>query len=311
MSDFTSEFWNWYIILISLVSIIGCGIFLWMQSIHKPKSGAAETMSHIWDENLQEYNNPMPKWWMWLFYITIVFSLVYLALYPGLGRFPGVLGWTSAKQHADEVAAMDSKVGPTFDRYLKTDIKALAADKTAMETGQRLFLTYCMQCHGANAKGSKGFPDLTDTHWQYGGEPNQIKESIMEGRTGMMTPHPDLATAESRQKLDDLVSFVRSLSKSDVDPAAAARGKAIYAEMDCVTCHGPEAKGALSLGPDYAALGAPDLTAGVWLYGGTTEAIRNQIVNGSQNQMPSWKDFLGESKVHLLAAYVYSLSNKK
>ncbi len=303
MSDFTSEFWNWYVILITLVSVIGCGIFLWMQSIHKPKSGKAETMGHVWDETLQEYNNPLPKWWMWLFYITVVFSLVYLALYPGLGKFPGMLNWTSAKEYTNEVAAADRTVKPMYDKFLKTDIKALAADKTAMETGQRLFLTYCMQCHGANAKGSKGFPNLTDSKWQYGGEPEQIKESIMDGRTGIMSPHPDLALPENRQKLDDITTFVRSFSKKDVDSASAERGKAIYAESDCVACHGPDAKG-------NQQIGAPDLTDGIWLYGGTTEAIKQQIIQGSQNQMPAWKDFLGEGKVHLLTAYVYSLSHK-
>ena len=191
MSDFVSEFWNWYVTLIVLISIIACGVFLWSQSIHRPESGKSQdTTGHVWDENLEEYNNPLPRWWMWLFYITVVFSLVYVVLYPALGRFPGIFGWSTADQHKKEVAAADEKVKPLFDKYLKMELAAVAADKEAMEMGSRLFQTYCMQCHGATGEGSrdKGFPNLTSKTYSWGNAPEQILETISNGRTGVMPP---------------------------------------------------------------------------------------------------------------------------
>ena len=169
MSDFVSEFWNWYVTLIVLVSIIACGVFLWSQSIHKADPEKPQsTTGHVWDEDLEEYNNPLPRWWMWLFYITVVFSLVYVVLYPALGRFPGVFGWSTAGEHKKEVERVDAQVKPLFDKYLKMELAAVAADKEAMEMGGRLFQTYCMQCHGATGEGyrDKSFPNLTDKDWQ-------------------------------------------------------------------------------------------------------------------------------------------------
>jgi len=304
MSDFVNEFWNWYVILIVLVSIIACGVFLWSQSIHHP--GGAETTDttgHVWDETLAEYNNPLPQWWKWLFYGTVIFALVYVALYPALGRFPGVFNWSSAAEHKKEVDAVDAKVKPLFDKYLKMDLKAVAADKDAMEMGGRLFQTYCVQCHGVTGQGvvGKGFPNLTDKEWKWGGEPEQIVESIANGRIGMMPPYggnPEAVGGEAGAK--EVANYVRSLSGLSHNADLATAGKARF-DAICFACHGPEGKG-------MQALGAPDLTDKVWLYGSSEATIVETVIKGRTNQMPAWKDFLGEAKIHLLAAYVLNLS---
>jgi cytochrome c oxidase cbb3-type subunit 3 len=256
-------------------------------------------MGHVWDETLEEYNNPMPKWWSWMFVITVVFALVYLALYPGLGNFKGMLGWTSVGQHKVEVDTMDAKVKPLYDKYMAMDLKAVAADKDAMDMGKRLYLTYCMQCHGADARGAKGFPNLTDADWQWGGQPEQIVETISGGRMGVMPPHAQLGG----ETIKDLANYVRSLSGLPNDSVRATKGQAAFAEAGCSGCHGAEGTG-------MQALGAPNLTDKVWLYGSSEAVITETITNGRQNKMPAWKEFLGEAKVHLLSAYVLSLGGK-
>ncbi len=295
MSDFVSEFWNMYVVIIVSVSILACAWLLWSQS--KASFTQGKTMGHVWDETLEEYNNALPKWWSWLFYITVIFAIVYLTLFPGLGKFPGVLNWTSTGQHAAEVKKAEEVTKPLFDKYLKMDLKAVAADKQAMEMGKRLFMTYCMQCHGADARGSKGFPNLTDNDWLYGGEPEKIEETILNGRQGVMPPHAQLGA----DTIKDLANFVRSLSGLPNDSVRAAKGKETFTSAGCVGCHGMDAKGT-------QAVGAPNLTDKTWLYGSSEATITETITNGRQNKMPAWKDFLGEGKVHLLAAYVLSLS---
>lgn len=299
MSDFTSDFWSFFIVAIAGGGVLACAWLLWAQSKHKSKvtvSGEMETSGHVWDEDLQEYNHPLPKWWMWMFYITVVFAAVYWTLYPGLGTFKGVLGWTSSGQWQKEVAESDAKTAPIFDKFSKMDLKAVAADKEANEIGRRLFLTYCMQCHGSAGTGSKGFPNLTDADWLWGGEPEQIKHSIAEGRNAMM---PKLGLSADAVK--DVAGYVRSLSGQSGDPVRAAKGKEVFATAGCSACHGPEGKG-------NPAMGAPNLTDKVWLYGGSEATISETVNLGRQNRMPAWKEFLGEAKVHLLTAYVISLS---
>ncbi len=295
MSDFVSEFWNMYVVVIVLASILACAWLLWSQSRATFTQG--KTMGHVWDESLEEYNNALPKWWSWMFYITIIFAFAYLALYPGLGKFQGMLGWSSAGQHKAEVDKMDQTVKPLFDKYLKMDLAAVAADKQGLEMGKRLYMTYCMQCHGADARGSKGFPNLADTDWLYGGEPEKVVETIAGGRQGMMPPHAHLGA----DTIKDLANYVRSLSGLPNDSVRAAKGKDAFTSAGCVGCHGPDGKG-------MQAIGAPNLTDKVWLYGSSEATITETITNGRQNKMPAWKEFLGDAKVHLLAAYVFSLS---
>ena len=246
---------------------------------------------------LEEYNNPMPKWWSWLFVITVIFALVYLALYPGLGSFKGVLGWSAVGQYNAERERMDATVQPMYSKYLGMDVKALAADKQAMETGKRLYLTYCMQCHGADGRGAKGFPNLTDGDWLYGGEPEQIKQTIAEGRMGVMPAHAQLGA----DTIKDLANYVRSLSGLPNDSVRAAKGKEAFTSAGCVGCHGMDAKG-------MQAIGAPNLTDKVWLHGWGEAAIVAMINAGKTNMMPAFGERLNPEQIHVLAAYVWSLS---
>ncbi len=295
MNDFVNQFWNWYVILLVLVSIIACGVMLWTQSLPAPSK--LDTTGHVWDETLEEYNNPLPKWWMWLFYITVIFSLVYAVLYPTLGSFQGLLGWSSSGQWAKEMAKADEQFRPLYAKYMQTDVKALAADKEANETGKRLYLTYCMQCHGADARGSKGFPNLADNDWQWRGQPEQIAETINNGRVAMMPPFSQLGS----ETIKDLANYVRSLSGLPADSLRVAKGQEAFNTAGCSGCHGTDAKG-------MTALGAPNLTDKIWLYGSSEATITETITKGRNNMMQPWKDFLGEEKVHVLVAYVMSLS---
>ena len=296
MADFTSDFWNFYIAVITLVSVVGCGILLFAQTKQRAAGDKIDTTGHVWDENLAEYNNPLPRWWMWLFYITIAFSLAYLAFYPGLGSFRGGFDWSSKQEFEDEVAAANAQYGPLYEKYLKMDLAAVAADAQAQQMGGRLFLNHCAQCHGSDAGGSRGFPSLRDGDWLWGGAPDAIKTTIAEGRMGRMPAQAaNVGTAED---VKDVANYVLSLSGRTHDELRAQRGKPKFAL--CAACHGAEGKG-------NPLLGAPNLTDKIWLYGGSEAAIIETITKGRNGVMPAHKDTLGEAKVHLLAAYVLSL----
>ncbi len=302
MSDFTSGFWNWYVALITIASIAGCAILLWSQSRYKVKLDAdgqpARTTGHVWDEDLTELNTPMPRWWMGLFYLTIVFGIVYLVLFPGLGSYGGKLGWNSTGAYQAELKQADTDFGPLFARYASQDIKAVAADPQAHAIGERMFLNYCAQCHGSDARGNKGYPNLTDADWLHGGEPQTIKQTIMAGRIGQM---PAMGAALGSDKdIEGVAHYVRNLSGLTADPVKVAFGKAKFGA--CAACHGAEGKG-------NPMLGAPNLADKTWLYGGSADTIMETIRKGRTNTMPAFGDFLGEAKVHVLAAYVWSLSN--
>ena len=298
MSDFTSEFWSLYIAIMSIAGILACAALLWSMSARpKTQGGQPELHGHVWDEDLAEYNNPLPRWWMWLFYLTIVFSLVYLVLYPGLGSFAGVYRWTSSGMHRAESEQAENLYGPTFNRYLAQGLAVVASDPEARAIGQRLFLTYCAQCHGSDAGGGIGFPSLRDRDWLYGGDPEAIKASIMGGRNGVM---PAMSAAVGGDEgARNVMHYVFSLGGRTHDSLKAAFGKQKFGV--CAACHGADGKG-------NPALGAPNLTDQTWLHGGSEAAIMETIMMGRKGQMPAHKDFLGEAKVHLLAAYVYSLS---
>jgi cytochrome c oxidase cbb3-type subunit 3 len=273
----------------------------WSQASYKAKltkNGKVETTGHTWDEDLEELNHPMPRWWMWLFLITIVFGCIYLALYPGLGNFAGKLGWSSRGAYQKELQLADAEYGPLFEKFQKTDMKLLAADLQAQAIGQRLFLTYCAQCHGSDARGNKGYPNLTDTDWLYGGDPETIKTTLLQGRNGVMPPMA--AAVGSDKDMENVAHYVVSLSGSALDPIKASFGKEKFGA--CVACHGAAGKG-------NSALGAPNLSDKTWLYGGSVATIMETIRGGRNNVMPAFGEFLGEAKVHLLAAYVWGLSN--
>ncbi len=311
MSDFSSNFWGIYVALITLVSIAACAVLLFAMGrmrVKPPATGqtdknAIATTGHVWDEDLAELNNPLPRWWMWLFYITIVFGIVYLALYPGLGKVPGLLGWTSSSAYAAQREATDAKMRPIFEKFLAMDVKAVAADPQAQAMGERLFINNCAQCHGSDAGGAKGFPNLRDRDWLYGGEPDLIKESITNGRNGIMPP---LGAALGDDGVRNVASYVRSLSGLPHDGLRAQLGKPVFMQI-CAACHGSDGKG-------NQQLGAPNLTDDIWLYGGSETTILESISKGrgeasAVTRMPAHKDLLSPGQIQLLTAYVWSLSN--
>jgi cytochrome c oxidase cbb3-type subunit 3 len=299
MSHFTSSFWDYYIGVISVVSILACGVLLLAQSKRHVAGGQAETTGHTWDEDLGEYNNPLPRWWMWLFWITIVFALAYLALYPGLGSYAGYLKWTQVGQLEQENAQANAQFGPLYEKFAGQEVAQLSKNPEALAIGQKLFLNSCAQCHASDGAGSRGFPNLTDNDWLYGGDPATIKATIMEGRNGIMPP---FAPALGEQGTKDVAHYVMSLSGMANDSIRTARGKPLFAQT-CAACHGAEGKG-------NPQLGAPNLTDKTWLYGAGEAVIIEGITRGRNNQMPAHKELLTASKIHLLTAYVYSLSRK-
>jgi cytochrome c oxidase cbb3-type subunit 3 len=311
MSDFISEFWSGYVALLTLASIAGCAILLAVMSRARAKPGVAQavgakqTTGHVWDGDLTEYNHPLPRWWLNLFWITLVFGVAYLLLFPGFGSMRGMLGWTSSGAYAKERQDAEDRTRPLFDRYLKTDVRTLAANPEARAMGERLFLNYCAGCHGSAATGGKGFPNLTDKAWLYGGEPETIEKSILDGRMGVM---PAMGPVIGDEGVRNVVAYVRSLSRLTHDPLKAQLGKPVFMQI-CAACHGADGKG-------NRAVGAPDLTDEDWLYGSSEATITETVTRGRHADattgtlaMPAWRAPLGEARAHVLAAYVWGLSN--
>jgi cytochrome c oxidase cbb3-type subunit 3 len=299
MNELT-PFWSAWIIVITLGSIFGSyWLLASVRSNKKHPDGEVPTTGHIYD-GIEELDNPLPRWWYWKFVITVVFALVYLALYPGLGNFKGLLGWTQINQYEREVAKAEQEFGPLFAKYQSTDLETLSQDDKAMRLGQRLFSNNCAICHGSAATGSYGFPNLTDNDWLYGGETDHIKTTVMNGRTAGM---PAWGASLGEQGINDTAQYVLSLSGRESNPEAVAKGKEIFA-ANCVACHGQDAKGSYLFG-------APNLTDDIWLYGGTEQQVMQTLRNGRAGKMPAWKDILGEDKVHIVSAYVYSLSHQE
>ena len=297
MADFNSEFWSWFISAIVVGGIVWLIYLLQINNKSSHPSDGKPT-GHVWDEDLQELNTPLPRWWLYMFYGTIIFGVVYFVLYPGLGSYPGMLGWSQESQYDKEVEKANAEFGPLYDKFLKEDIAALADNADAMATGERLFVNYCAVCHGSDAGGAKGFPNLRDSDWLYGGEPETIKTTIMYGRSGAMPSwEAPLGGAEG---VAQVAEYVQQLAGRDVDAAMAGAGKEKF-DMFCVGCH-------MADGTGSTAVGAPNLTDNVWLYGGSAMAIKQTIASGRQGRMPAHAEFLGEAKVHILAAYIYNLS---
>lgn len=315
-----SSFWSIWISVITLGTILGC--FLLLRWCLKNKTGVEEgdDMHHEFD-GIIEINNGLPKWWTYMFYAVTVWAILYFLLYPGLGNFAGLLGWKSSNQDirslADSreavIAARDNgevvqydrelafaaeRYDPVFKEIASRPIEELLKDPEALKVGQRLFLQECSMCHGSDARGSTGFPNLTDDDWLYGGSHEKIKETLVLGRQGAMPAWLDSMGAKG---IDEVVAYTLSLSGRQVDNDLRDAGKARFAV--CAACHGMDGKG-------NQALGAPNLTDGVWLYGGSTMAVTETLTYGRAGVMPSFKDRLGEDKIHVVAAYVYSLSYK-
>jgi len=289
-----SDFWSWYIIILVVINIVGCTALLYFTRNLSGDSAEDGTTGHEYD-GIREYNNPLPRWWLWMFYITIFYSVAYLVVYPGLGKFPGTFGWTSAGQHQEEVAAAKEKFGPIFAKYAKLDIEELVKDENAVTMGQRIFATTCFACHGSDARGAGGYPNLADNDWLYGSTPADIKYTITNGRTGMMPAHGAILG----DTVKDVTAYVLSLSGRDSSSGDVAIGKEKFGQI-CFACHGTEGKG-------NPLMGAPDLTDSVWLYGGSEGIIEQTVTDGRTGVMPAHKDILSAEQIHLVAAYIYSL----
>lgn len=292
-----------FIVAFTILNILGCLWLIWWTSrgaAPAPQAGEkAEKTGHVWDGDLEEYNNPMPRWWLGLFVLSVIFALTYLALYPGLGNFPGVKGWSQVDQWESQNRAAQAAFEQQIASFIDLPLEQLARNDEAMRTARNLFAANCSTCHGSDARGARGFPNLTDDDWLWGGTADDIYQSIASGRRGTM---PALGTVLGEQGVNEVAAYVLSLSGRTAPQDWIEAGKAHFQAL-CSACHGPDARG-------NPALGAPDLTDDVWLHGGDFAAVRETIQNGRDSEMPAHAPLLGESKVRLLAAYVLSLGQR-
>lgn len=293
-----SSAWSWYVIIGTAISLVACfWIVTWANRQRASKEEIEESEAHVWDENIRELNNPLPMWWYWLFVGTVVWSAFYLIYYPGMGNFEGTSGWSQEQQYADEVAAAEAQYGPMFAAFSEKELVDLAKDPVALGIGASLFANYCSQCHGSTAMGARSFPNLTDNVWLYGGAPEQIEQSIVAGRNGVMPPLGAVFATE--EAVNEMVSYVQSM-QDGLDESSPAHTQ--YMTL-CIACHGPTGEG-------NQALGAPSLVDDTWLYGSSPLEIRKSIVEGRIGAMPAHGDLVGADRARILAAYVYSLSDQ-
>ena len=299
--------WSWFVIALVVSNIVGCVWLIWWTGKRSPGDPAPTQTSHIWDGDITEYNQPMPRWWINLFYITIVFGIAYLIYYPGMGSFKGTSGWTSAGEHAEDKKVRDAKVEQTLSHFAGKDIQVLAGNPAALKLGRSIFGNTCATCHGSSGHGAVGFPDLSDNIWHWGGSPDQVLQTILDGRDGVMPAWGTVLAGMGGENAQDyVIAYVRSLAKPEAERTGdfvATRGKALY-EGVCVACHGVEGKG-------NPALGAPDLTDAYWLYGDSNDSLYKTLNEGRHGVMPAHRELLGETRVRLVAAYVWSLSQPK
>ena len=296
MSDFVSGGWSLYVAVVTIAGLVGCLVLLAVASKRKVMAGD-NTTGHVWDEDLRELNNPLPRWWVWLFILTVIFSGIYLAIYPGLGSYAGSLNWTSTGQHQAEMDKARAAMAPLYARFQSMPAKELAKDPQAMAIGERLFANNCSTCHGADGRGSKGFPNLTDNDWLYGGTLENITQTITQGRNGVMPPMAEAVGTAADVR--NVANYVLSLSGSAHNSVAAQLGKEKFAV--CAACHGPDGKG-------NKAIGAPNLTDKVWLYGWGEAAIVEAVTQGRNGVMPPQGKLLTPEQVHVLAAYAWNLT---
>jgi cytochrome c oxidase cbb3-type subunit 3 len=292
--------WSLWIVILTVANILAC---VWLlRWTAKPKradekiGGGADT-GHVWDEDLREYNNPLPKWWLWLFYVTVVFGLLYLVLYPGLGNFAGLADWTQDSQYEQEKAAVEARASELLAPLAALPVADLVDNEQAITTAHNLFQQNCAQCHGSDGGGARGFPNLANADWQWGGDADAVVATIATGRTAAMPPW---GAVLGEQGVAEVVAYVQQLSGQPSDVGQAMAGETRYQQV-CAACHGLDGKG-------MAVLGAPNLTDDVWIYGGDAAGLRQTIVAGRTGQMPAWNDKLGEQRVKLLAAYVTRLA---
>lgn len=296
MSDFFNSGWSIFVAGVTIVGLVFCLVLLLIASRRKVMA-KDNTTGHVWDEDLREMNNPLPRWWMWLFILTVLFAAVYLTFYPGLGSHTGTLKWSSTGQYETEQDKAKAAMAPLYAKFAAMPAEELAQDAQAMGIGSRLFLNNCAQCHGSDARGSKGFPNLTDGDWLWGGSHEKIVETITQGRQGNMPPMA--AAVGAGDDVRNVAHYVLSLSDSAHNPVYAQLGQPKFAV--CAACHGADGKG-------NQALGAPNLTDKIWLHGWGEQAIANMVNNGKVNVMPAQNRLLTPEQIHVLAAYVWQLS---
>jgi cytochrome c oxidase cbb3-type subunit 3 len=306
MSDFVNGFWSWYVAVISVVSILACALLLWLAGkatvSTDPSKVNDNTTGHVWDEDLRELNNPLPRWWMWLFILTVIFSLGYLAIFPGLGSYQGLSKWSAQAEHKYDVERMRAELAPLYAEFSAQSVEALTRDPRALAIGERQFMNSCSQCHGSDGRGSKSYPNLTNGNAAWLGERSgeHIVQTITNGRIGMM---PALGAAIGGESdISNVAHYVLSLSGSPHNEVKAFSGKQKFAV--CAACHGVDGKG-------NKALGAPNLTDDYWLYGWGEAAIVNIIKHGKNNVMPAQSPMLTPEQIHVVAAYVLSLGGVK
>jgi cytochrome c oxidase cbb3-type subunit 3 len=292
-----ASFWSYWIIILTTVTIVGISWILFANRKREQQS-TDKTTGHEYD-GIEELDNPLPAWWFYMFVITIVWGVGYLIVYPGMGNFAGAIGWTQVGQYEKEVAAADAKYREMRDRYLALPVEEIATDPAVRKMGMRLFANNCAQCHGADARGAYGFPNLADNDWLYGGDPATIKATLENGRQAAM---PAWGSIIGDKGVADAAQYVLSLNGRETDAGKVAAGETVF-KTYCVACHGPDAKG-------NPAFGAPNLTNGIWLYGGTQEQIEQTLRSGRNGKMPAFKDTLSEDKIHILTAYVYGLNKQ-
>jgi cytochrome c oxidase cbb3-type subunit 3 len=297
--------WSWYVIALVVFNIVGCAWLLWWTARRRPGDPKPEDTSHIWDGDITEYNKPLPRWWINLFWLTILWGIGYLLWYPGFGAFAGYGKWTSKNEHALKRAADEAKLESTFAPFKGQPIDVLAADPAARKLGRSIYNNTCATCHGSSAQGAIGYPNLSDDIWHWGGTPDRVLETVLDGREGVMPEWGTVLTGMGGPNAVDYVAaYVRTFSSPDqslYNDYMASQGKKLY-EGVCVACHGVDGKGNQSMG-------APDLTDDYWLYGNSRESIRQTIAKGRHGVMPAHRELLGETRARLVAAYVWSLSH--
>jgi cytochrome c oxidase cbb3-type subunit 3 len=290
-----NPFWHWVVIIITIGSILGCWWLLhWTKGVSDTEG---EDEGHVWDNDIRELNNPLPRWWLHLFNITIVFALIYLVLFPGLGNIGGVLNWTQLSKYENEMAAAEITQEAVYARFEGMTPEQLMADSEAVDIGRRLFGNHCAMCHGSDGRGGQGFPNLTDDAWQWGEGYENVLTAINYGRQAAM---PALGAGWEPEQIKAVSNYVRALGNIDHDAALAATGKQTY-DMLCIACHGPQGMGT-------PALGAPNLTDDYWLYGSSMDSLEHTLVRGRMGNMPSHKDLMTDAQRRVLAAYVVGLS---
>ena len=294
-----AAFWAWFVAAGTIAFVIWCVWLLSWSAKQGPQNKEDEDLvGHKWDGDLEEWNNPAPKWWLYLYFITIAWAVGYMIVYPGIGAFDGVAGWSQHKQYEDEMQAAEARYEPIYARFADMEFGALAQDPDANKLGRSLFASYCTTCHGSDARGATGFPNLTDDDWIWGKTEAAITTTILHGRNSIM---PNLSAALGGDAgVENMVKYVRSLSGAAEADQAAMSAQPMFVAL-CSACH-------MADGSGNQILGGPNLTDDIWLYGGSADAIRTTIVQGRNGVMPAHGELLGDKRTKILAAYVYSLS---